>query len=219
MYTVAVLNQKGGVGKTTLATNLAAAAHVDGRRSLLVDMDVQGSAAEWYTARADASRLAGLVVVKMDRRLTVPKFRELASGYEFIVLDGPPRLDEVTCSAAVAADVVVIPVSPGPFDLWATSSTLATLDRADEIRAQLDRPPVRRAFVVNRAEVGTTLTRDTPEALAATGEVLDVVVHQRIVFKRAALAGESVLTFGGDDTAADEIRDLYKSIAAGRRRK
>lgn len=218
MYTVAVLNQKGGVGKTTLAVNLAAAAHVDGRKTLIVDMDQQGSAAEWYSARADESPLAGLVVVKMDRRLTVPKFRELASGYDFVVLDCPPRLDDVSSSAAVAADVVVIPVSPGPFDLWATSSTLATLDRADEIRAQLDRPAVRRIFVVNRAEVGTTLTRETPEVLADRGDVLDTVIHQRIAFKRSALAGESVLTAGGDQAAEVEIRSLYKAVS-GRRKK
>src|SRR5689334_17386940 len=113
MFTVAVLNQKGGVGKTTLAINLAAVAHVEKRRTLLVDMDEQGSAAEWYAARADDSPLAGLVVVKMDRPLTLPKFRELATGYDFVVLDGPPRLDRVSVSAAVAADVVLMPVSPG----------------------------------------------------------------------------------------------------------
>ncbi len=218
MTTVAVLNQKGGVGKTTLAVNLGAAAHVDGRRTLIVDMDVQGSAAEWYTARADDSKLAGLVVVKMDKRLTVPKFRELATGYDFVVLDGPPRLDEVTCSAAVAADVVLIPVSPGPFDLWATSSTLATLDRADEIREQLNRGRVRRAFVVNRAEVGTTLTKETPEVLGEHGDVLEVIIHQRIAFKRSALIGESVVTAGGDQAAESEIKGLYRAIA-GRRTK
>jgi chromosome partitioning protein len=181
-------------------------------------MDVQGSAADWYQARSDTSPLAGLVVVRMDKRLTLPKFRELAAGYDFVVLDGPPRLDEVTCSAAVAADVVLVPVSPGPFDLWATSSTLATLDRADEIRAQLDREPVRRAFVLNRAEVGTTLTRDTPEVLAERGEVLDTVVHQRIAFKKAALAGESVISLGGDEAAASEVQALYRAIGGRRKR-
>lgn len=218
MFTVAVLNQKGGVGKTTLAVNLAAAAHVDGKRTLLVDMDMQGSAAEWFAARADSSPLAGLVVVKMDRRLTVPKFRELAGGYDFVVLDGPPRLDEVTSSAAVASDVVLIPVSPGPFDLWATSSTIKTLDSADEIRAQLDRGPVRRVFVINRAEVGTTMTRSTPEAIAEVGEVLDVVVHQRIAFKKSAGNGESVLTAVGDEAAESEIKALYRALV-GRRKK
>lgn len=218
MYTIALLNQKGGVGKTTLAVNLAAAAHMAKRRTLLVDMDMQGSAAEWYSARDDKSPLAGLVVVRMDRRLTVPKFRELAQGFDVVVLDGPPRLDEVTCSAAVAADVVVIPVSPGPFDLWATSSTLATLDRADEIRAQLDRGSVRRVFVLNRAEVGTNLTKETPEVLAERGEVLKVIVHQRIAFKKSALDGESVLTSGHDDVAAGEIKALYAAITNGKRK-
>jgi chromosome partitioning protein len=218
MFTVAVLNQKGGVGKTTLAVNLAAVAHIEKRRTLLVDMDEQGSASEWYAARSDESPLAGLVVVKMDRPLTLAKFRELATGYDFVVLDGPPRLDKVSTSAAVAADVVVMPVSPGPFDLWATSSTLATLDEADAIRAQLDRSPVRRVFVINRAEVGTVLTREMPEALGERGEVLDAVVHQRIAFKTSALDGESVVTMGDGVVATQEIRAVYRAIT-GRRRK
>lgn len=219
MTTVAVVNQKGGVGKTTLAVNLAGAAHMDGRRTLIIDMDVQGSAAEWFAARADESPLAGLVVVKMDKRLTVPKYKELSSGFDFVVLDGPARLDDVTSSAAIASDVALIPVSPGPFDLWATSSTLKTLDHADEVREQLGRPPVRRAFVVNRAEVGTTLTRELPEVLAeGANQVLDVVVHQRISFKKSAIRGECVLTHGGDEAAASEIKALYRAIA-GRRTK
>jgi chromosome partitioning protein len=218
MTTIAVLNQKGGVGKTTLAVNLGGAAHVDGRRTLIVDMDVQGSATDWYAARADDSPLAGLVVMKMDKRLTVPKFKELSTGYDFVVLDGPPRLDDVTQSAAVAADVALIPVSPGPFDLWATSSTLKTLDHADEIRDQLGRSPVRRVFVVNRAEVGGTLTRELPEVLAeGENEVLETVVHQRIAFKKSALKGECVLTFGGDEAAMSEVKALYRAVVGKRK--
>lgn len=212
MVVVAVINQKGGVGKTTLAVNLAAAAHLEGKRTLIVDMDEQGSAAEWYAARSDTSKLAGLVVVKMDRPLSLTKFRELSRGYEFVALDGPPRLDKVSTSAAVAADVVVMPVSPGPFDLWATSSTLKTLDDADDIRAQLDRAPVRRVFVINRAEVGTVLTRETPDALGERGEVLDAVVHQRIAFKTSALDGESVVTMADGGAAAKEIHAVYRAI-------
>lgn len=211
MTTVAVLNQKGGVGKTTLALNMASAAHLAGRRTLVVDMDSQSSSAEWFAARDDGSKLSGLVVVKMDRRLTVPKFAEISAGFDFVVLDGPPRVDDVTCSAAVAADVVMIPVTPGPFDLWATNKTLETLFQADEIREQLARGPARRLFVVNHAEIRTTLTRETPEALAEYGEVLQTIIHQRIAFKRSCLQGESVLTWN-DQAAAAEIRALYAEV-------
>ena len=211
MRTLAVLNQKGGVGKTTLATNLAAAAHLDGMRTLIIDMDTQSSSAEWYAARADSSRLTGLVVVKMDCRLTVQKFRELSGGFDFIVLDGPPRTGDVTTSAAVAADLVLMPVEPGPFDLWASHKTLASLNQADEIRAQLDRGALRRLFVANHADSRSSLAGETMEALADHGEVYGQAVYQRVVYKRAAAEGESVLTHG-DQGAARDILALYRAV-------
>jgi hypothetical protein len=73
-------------------------------------------------------------------------------------------------------------------------------------------------FVINRAEVGTVLTRETPEALGERGEVLDAVVHQRIAFKTSALDGESVVTMRDGGVAVEEIQAVYRAIA-GRRRK
>lgn len=209
--TIAVLNQKGGVGKTSLATNLAAAAHLAGLRTLVVDMDKQGSALDWSAARADGSKLDGLTVVKADKPLAVGRFREMARGYDAIVLDGPPGLGDVTRSAACAADVVIIPVQPGPFDLWAASETLELLDAADEIRSELGRPKVRRLFVLNRASMGTVLARKAPGALKEHGELAGVV-HQRIAFPEAAAVGESVLTVDPDGAASDEIRHVFRVI-------
>lgn len=74
MLTVALLQQKGGSGKTTLAVNLAAAAHLEGRRTLVVDMDRQASAFDWSAARQDRSALDGLAVVKADRAMALPRF-------------------------------------------------------------------------------------------------------------------------------------------------
>ncbi|HXN34510.1 MAG TPA: AAA family ATPase, partial [Polyangiaceae bacterium] len=143
MLTVAVLQQKGGSGKTMLAINLAAAAHLDGDRALVVDMDRQASAFDWSAARQDGSPLEGLAVVKADRAIALPRFKEIARGYDYVFLDGPPRLGDVTQSAAVAADVAVMPIQPGPFDFWAVAETLESLDQADQVREQLGRPPIR----------------------------------------------------------------------------
>lgn len=211
MMTIAVLNQKGGVGKTSLATNLAAAAHLEGLRTLVVDMDRQGSALDWSAARAEGSKLAGLTVVKADKALAVPRFREMARGYDVVILDGPPRIGDVTRSAACAADVVVIPVQPGPFDLWAASETLELLDAADAIREELGRRKVRRLFVLNRASTGTVLAREAPGVLKQHGELAGVV-HQRIAFPEASAVGESVLTVEPDGAASTEIRHLFRII-------
>jgi chromosome partitioning protein len=210
MHTLAIVNAKGGCGKTTIATSLASAAHLEGRRTLLVDMDRQGSALDWAAARAEGSRLAGLSVCKADKALPLPRLAELARGYEFVVFDGPPRLGDVTRAACVACDVAVIPVRPGPFDLWAASETLATLDEADQVREQLGRPPVRRVFVVNMATVGTVLARRAPGALEAHGQLAGIV-HARIAFPEAAAIGETVLTTEPGGTAAYEIGKVYRA--------
>jgi chromosome partitioning protein len=209
--TIALLNQKGGVGKTSLAVNLGAAAHLEGRRTLLVDMDRQGSAFEWSSARREGSRLDGLTVVRADRALPAVRLREMGAGYDVVILDGPPRLGDVTRSAACAADLVLIPVQPGPFDLWATSETLELLDSADALRIELGRPAVVRSFVINRAGAGTVLARATPGALTTRAPVAGVV-HQRIVFAESSALGEAVLTREPRGAAAREIASLWKAI-------
>ena len=211
MLTVAVLQQKGGSGKTTLAINLAAAAHLDGGRALVVDMDRQASAFDWSAARQEGSPLDGLAVVKADRAMALPRFKEISLGYDYVFLDGPPRLGDVTQSAAVAADVAVLPIQPGPFDFWAVAETLESLDQADQVREQLGRPPIRRVFVVNRASKNTRLAREAEVELRKTGELAGVV-HQRIAFPDAASRGESVLTSSTSAAAADDIQRLWRRL-------
>jgi chromosome partitioning protein len=212
MWTIAVLNQKGGVGKSTLSTNLAAAAHVAGKRTLILDLDRQGSAFDWYNARAEGSRLEGLNVARADRALSLPKFRQLSDGYDIIICDGPPRLGEITRAAAVAADVVLIPLRPGGFDWWAASETLTTLDDADATRAELGRPTVRRVFVLNGAAPNTKIAQQALDALGGVGELAPVVIHNRVAFADVALSGESVITTQPEGPAAKEIIRLFAAL-------
>lgn len=211
-FVLAVLCQKGGVGKTTLATNLAAAAHLGGLRTLVLDCDVQGSAFDWYNAREDGSALAGLAVARADRALRLPKFRELSAGYQAVFIDGPPRLGDITKAAAVAADVVAIPARPGAFDAWALAGTLELLDSADEVRDQLGRGPVRRVIVINGAPSRGRTVAFAQNALGGAAELAEVVIGNRVAFALAAASGESVLTTAPSSAAADEIRALWAAL-------
>jgi chromosome partitioning protein len=214
MHTIAVLNQKGGVGKTTLSCNLAAAAHLSGQRSIVLDMDPQGTALDWYAARQPGSPLEGLAVAKVDTVLDRNKLTALTCGYDVAILDGPARLGELTRSAAIAADLVVIPMQPGYFDMWASDKTLSVLDDADRIRAHLGFPPVARRFVLNFVKTGTRIAAQAPSALAQLGELVDVRIHHRTVFVLASGLGEGVLSYEPTSRAATEIQALYDELMA-----
>lgn len=221
MRTIAVVNQKGGTGKTTIATNLAAAAHLSGSRTLLLDLDPQQTALDWYHARSEDSPLAGLNVIAFDKRLKPRQFDELAHGYDTVVIDTPPKADDDALdpnsrcellAASCLADVVVIPVAPRFFSVWALQKTLAVLNQADAVREQLDKLPAKRIVIVNMAKDETLSTKNARKALAkdVDGYCDELRLSHRENYDHVAGAGESVLSMEGSD-AAPKIRALYEA--------
>lgn len=214
--TIAVLNQKGGVGKTTLAMNLAAAAHLGGERTILLDLDTQGNSFDWSFARTSAtSRLDGLVVARADRALSPKRFAELTAGFRVAILDGPARIGDVTHAAAGAADVVLVPLRSGVLNWWACSETLKLLESADGVREQMGLAPARRVFVLNEANERTRLARVALDAMEKLGEVAPAIAS-RVAFGEAATEGECVLTVAPEGPAAAEIWRLWHALSAGR---
>lgn len=209
---ISFLNQKGGVGKTTLAVNVADAMARQGLRTLLVDADPQASAIEWASARDEHhDESTGDVlfpVVGLPSNSIHKEINAFARDYDCVIIDGPPRVNTVSASAIMASDVVFIPVQPSPYDVWAADEMVQLIDQARAIR-----PEILAMFVVNRKIPKTVLGKAIGDALLDYPlPVMEAEICQRVAFAESASKGQSVLDAAPTDLAAKEIKKLIKEI-------
>ena len=204
----ALLNQKGGVGKTTLALHLAGAWAVKGMRVLVVDADPQGSALDWSEQRGREGLDLLFPVVGLARDMLHRELPAIAQGYDHVVIDGPPRVAGLMRSALLAADLVLIPVQPSPLDGWASAEMLALLSEA-----RIYRPELRARFVLNRCGARTVIARETAETLADHDPpVLRTAIGQRVIYADAAQSGRLAFEIDDDGPAAREIAALVTEL-------
>lgn len=206
---IALLNQKGGAGKTTLATHLAGEFAFDGKRVTLLDADPQGSALDWAQRRLQSERHRLYGVFGLARDSLHQEAPQIALQADFVVIDGPPRVTALARSALLAADLVLIPVQPSAYDVWASQEMVQLV-----VEAKVFRPRLRAAFVINRRVVGTMIGREARAALINQPfGVLGAEVSQRIVFADSVAAGmlaREVVPQG--DAAAREIAMLAHAV-------
>ena len=204
---IALVAQKGGAGKTTIALNLADALRVDGHRVLVVDGDPQNSARIWADVATEREVEAPTVV-----GATGPSLRStvqgLVEGFDAVVIDTPPRMAAEAKAAMALSHLVLVPVSPGPSDVWALDQTIEALQEVQAIR-----PDLKARVVLNRVDRRTALASTIEEGVHSSGlEICAAKLGNRVAYPEAIAAGQGVCSYAGSSAAAKEVRSLYSEV-------
>lgn len=209
MKVIVVANQKGGVGKSTIACNLAVCAAKDGKRTALVDADPQGSSMQFRAVR----QAEDIMAVAMTKPTIFQDIQHL-SDFDIVVVDSGGRDNALFRSAVTSAvfGTLLIPLLPSALDVWATEDTFKILAEARSVGAKIDA-----VAVFNQVKHGTTLVRQAKETLVdltANNEVrlLANTLGDREAFKQSFMGGYGVVEYDPSSKAADEMNTLYRAL-------
>lgn len=201
--TLAIVSQKGGVGKTTLATGLAVVSQRAGYQTAIFDIDPQGSAAFWNdTRKAESPAVVAVPPVRLTHMLTAAG----DAGTDLVIIDAPPIAKDIAFQAVENADFIVIPTRPAVLDVMAATETLKLIRRASD-------PPKPSAVVVTFCPTQGREVGDTENAINQLGALLAPVrIHNRVAYSRAQQTGLTATEFEPDGKAALELQQLYEFL-------
>jgi chromosome partitioning protein len=201
MKVLAVLSEKGGAGKTTIAVHLAVAAQLAGLDVAIIDLDPQGSAADWSDRRGSAPEAVAIPPVRLEKLLTDLR----GNDADLVIIDTGRDSNNAGYTAARAADFALVPCKGGGFDFRALARTLDLCRLADK----------RPCLVLNGMRPGATRAQaDAREALATHAcDIAPVVVHDRAAYRAASITAKTAQESEPGSAAAAEIEALYLWIA------
>jgi len=201
---ISFLNQKGGVGKTTLSINVAACLARQGKKVLLIDADKQGSSNTWASLREEAP----FQVVSLARENMARDALKLATEFEYTVIDGPPHAESIARSCIVASDFVVLPIEPSGLSTWASDLTVRQVRDAQEIKETL-----KCGFVVSRKIGNTVIGREIRAMAAETGiPILNTDIEQRVSYAESLTMGQTIFEWNSSGVASRDIEQLTSEI-------
>lgn len=202
------MNEKGGSGKSTIATNLATALHRRGRRVVLVDADPQGTARDWRAASPAGADLPP--VVALDRPQMLTSIPTLAA--DLVVIDTPAKAEAMAAGVVRVANMALIVIQPSGADVWASAATVKLIRQKLDVGGQIDA-----AFLVNRTSGSTKISK-----LIKSGEwneygieQLEAAIGNRVAFAQAMTDGVSVYDLQ-DQAAKTEVDAVIHELEAAR---
>ena len=201
---ISFVNQKGGVGKTTTAINLAASLKRRNKELLFIDADPQGSATRWHAVESNNA----FEVMHHPDPIKKEDIEALSQDYDYVVIDAPPAISEITKSILAVSELSIIPLSPSSLDIW---SCKGTLEMIEESRPQ--NPDMDVKLLINRKIPGTRVGREARASLDIFDmEIMDSELCQRVAFIDAMTSGVSVMQYAPGSKAADEVEQLCDEI-------
>jgi chromosome partitioning protein len=209
---VLIGGEKGGTGKTTLATNLAAMRALSRRDVLLVDTDPQGSANYWSQSRDDEKVTPRVACIQKFGKGLPAEVKDLSHRYQDIIIDAGGRDSVELRSALVVTEKIYIPIQPSQFDIW-------TLNQMDELveTAKGFNPDLQARVIISRSSTNPSVheSDDTGKLLAdfPNLDLANVIVRDRIAYRKAAKDGLAVIELKPKDfKAVEEMEILYKEV-------
>jgi chromosome partitioning protein len=206
MKIIAVMTEKGGTGKSTIATNVATALHRAGNSVVLVDADPQGTIRDWRDASPAGADLPP--VVGIDRPQILQASLQTLVGSDYIIIDSPAKANDMAAAITRVADIALVVIQPSGADLWASAATVKLLRAKIDLGGQINA-----AFLVNRISSNTKLSKQVVEGDWNEYEIgqLHSTVGNRVAFAQALTDGISVYDLA-DGQAKAEIDLLIQEM-------
>ena len=201
---ISFVNQKGGVGKTTSAINVAASLKRRNFKVAFIDADPQGSASHWQAVESNNA----FEIMHHPEPISKSDIEELSQNCDYLVIDAPPAIGDITKSILAVTDLSIIPLSPSSLDIWSCKGTLEMIDDA-----LVENPELDVKLLINRKIPGTRVGREARDSLAIFDmDLLDTELCQRVAYMDAMTSGVSVMQYAPSSKAAHEIESLCDEI-------